>query len=82
MKLTLSLDETVIEKAKVYAKAHNVSLSKLVERYLARLAGGHEYPIPGDASFTSELAGMLNEPAQGFTYESAKYKHLKKKYGL
>lgn len=82
MKLTLSLDEAVVEKARAYAKAHNTSLSKLVEHYLARVAGAHEYPVPEDHSFTSELAGMLNEPAQGFTYEDAKYRHLKKRYGL
>lgn len=33
-KLTLNLDKTVIEKAKKYAKDHQVSLSKLIENYL------------------------------------------------
>ncbi|WP_179353864.1 DUF6364 family protein [Winogradskyella vidalii] len=36
-KLTLSLDNTIIEKAKKYAKSNNVSLSKLIESYLATL---------------------------------------------
>ncbi|MFN3176905.1 MAG: DUF6364 family protein [Phaeodactylibacter xiamenensis] len=36
-KLTLSLDERVIEKAKVYAKQHQVSLSRLIEAYLSAL---------------------------------------------
>ena len=36
-KLTLSLDQTVIESAKKYAKSNNVSLSKLIESYLATL---------------------------------------------
>jgi hypothetical protein len=36
-KLTLSLDDGVIDKAKQYAKAHKVSLSKLVERYFDSL---------------------------------------------
>lgn len=36
-KLTLSLDEAIIEKAKTYAKANNISLSKLIESYLATL---------------------------------------------
>ncbi len=33
-KLTLKLDKTVIEKAKVYAAEHQHSLSLLVENYL------------------------------------------------
>jgi hypothetical protein len=33
-KLTLKFDQTVIEKAKNYAKAHQTSLSKLIENYL------------------------------------------------
>lgn len=36
-KLTLSLDGTIIEDAKTYAKSNNVSLSKLIESYLASL---------------------------------------------
>lgn len=36
-KLTLSLDNTIIESAKKYAKSNNVSLSKLIESYLASL---------------------------------------------
>ncbi len=33
-KLTLSLDKTVIERAKDYAKSNNISLSKLFESHL------------------------------------------------
>ncbi|MDA9970605.1 DUF6364 family protein [Flavobacteriaceae bacterium] len=36
-KLTLNVDKTIIEKAKVYAKSHKVSLSHLIESYLAAL---------------------------------------------
>lgn len=36
-KLTLSLDDTIIESAKIYAKSNNTSLSKLIESYLALL---------------------------------------------
>jgi hypothetical protein len=35
-KLTLSLNEDVIEQAKKYAAAKNISLSKLIEAYLQR----------------------------------------------
>lgn len=33
-KLTLNIDQNVIEDAKTYAKNHSVSLSKLIENYL------------------------------------------------
>ena len=36
-KLTLSLKETIIERAKTYAKSNNISLSKLIESYLTTL---------------------------------------------
>ena len=36
-KLTLSLDEVVIEEAKSYAKMNRLSLSKLIENYLNSL---------------------------------------------
>lgn len=36
-KLTLSLNKTIIEQAKIYAKSNQISLSKLIETYLASL---------------------------------------------
>lgn len=38
-KLTLSLDESTIEAAKLYAKSNKISLSKLIESYLNSLSG-------------------------------------------
>jgi Family of unknown function (DUF6364) len=37
-KLTLSVDDAVVSRAKRYAKAHGVSISKMVEAYLAAVA--------------------------------------------
>lgn len=36
-KLTLSVDKDIIEKAKQYAKMHQVSLSHIIETYLSLL---------------------------------------------
>lgn len=36
-KLTLSLNKTIIESAKDYAKSNDISLSKLIESYLTTL---------------------------------------------
>ena len=33
-KLTLKLDQSIIEQAKKYARENNISLSKLIENYL------------------------------------------------
>jgi len=36
-KLTLSIDERIIERARRYSQRHNTSISRLVSNYLARL---------------------------------------------
>jgi hypothetical protein len=33
-KLTLKLNDNVIERAKIYARSHKISLSKMIESYL------------------------------------------------
>ena len=33
-KLTIRLKESVIERAKIYARSHKISLSKMIESYL------------------------------------------------
>ena len=38
-KLTLVADKEIIEKAKQYAKSQKISLSRLIESYLASLTG-------------------------------------------
>lgn len=57
-KITLSFDEAVIAKAKRYAEANNVSLSRMVEFLLKKVTTGQyasmeEYPI---ADWVSQLA--------------------------
>lgn len=43
-KLTLSVDERVIERAKTYASARGTSLSGLVEQMLDQAASGSDEP--------------------------------------
>ncbi len=50
-KLTLSLNQGVIDDAKVYAKSNNTSLSKLIESYLANLTK--------DTSDTTEITPLV-----------------------
>lgn len=58
VKLTLKLNQEVIEKAKQYAKDKDISLSKLIENMLARLTGdkdGFE-----TTPFVDSLSGIIN----------------------
>ncbi len=60
-KLTLQIDEQVIESAKIFAKDHQVSLSKLAENYFKTLVqkeGKQTTRIPG---VVGELAGILKD---------------------
>jgi hypothetical protein len=57
-KLTLSVDERVISRAKQYAIHRGVSISEMVEAYLAAVA---EPPsrIAGDAPILRSVRGVL-----------------------
>ena len=75
-KLTLSMDDVVIEKAKQYAALHNISLSKLVERYLNTLEDAAE-----DVAISptvQELTGIM--PPIEYEVKEAYRKHLVEKY--
>ena len=42
MNITLSADESIIEKSREYAKKHNTSLNKMIREYLSRIAAQDE----------------------------------------
>lgn len=57
-KLTLSLDQNIIERAKMYAQMNNISVSKLIEAYLSSLTTKSE-----DISITplvESLSGVID----------------------
>ncbi len=76
-KLTLRLDESLIEQAKCYAKQHDKSLSQVVSDYfqiLTRKPEGEEIETP---PITRSLIGVL----EGHHVETGDYKkHLEEKY--
>ena len=77
-KLTLSLDAAVIEKAKIYAKNQNISLSQLVENYLKRLT--IEYPdIDTPVSIVKEMSGIVDLD-DDLDYKKSFGEHQVKKY--
>ena len=60
-KLTLSLDGAVIERAKAYARNRDISLSKMIERYLS-LVTAPESEKQEDAftPLVNELSGIVD----------------------
>lgn len=77
-KLTLSINKTITEKAKKYARRKKTSLSKLIENQLAKLTGGEsEEDI---SPLVKSLSGVVSDKAaagvrNGYTnYLNQKYK--------
>jgi antitoxin component of RelBE/YafQ-DinJ toxin-antitoxin module len=57
-KLTLSVDGRVVSRAKRYAKQRGVSISKMVEAYLAAVAETSS-PVTQDAPILRSVRGSL-----------------------
>jgi hypothetical protein len=76
-KLTLTVDETVIARAKRYAAQHGTSISGLVEQFLTLVSGSAAQP---DEDLPPILARLRRE-LEGATADPATYrKHLERKY--
>jgi hypothetical protein len=73
-KLTLSVDQRVVTRAKLYAKQQGLSVSEMVEAYLSAVA---EPPSPatGPAPVLRSVRGVLKKAEIG-EYK----KHLAAKY--
>ena len=78
-KLTLSLDKRIIERAKIYAKEKQVSLSSLVENYLQKLVGEYHSDTENGNSIVEELAGIIDLSAD-YDYKDEYTKYLSEKY--
>ena len=73
-KLTLSVDEGVVSNAKRYAKQHGLSVSEMVEAYLASVANA-ESRTARDTPILRSVRGSLKKA------DLAEYrKHLTIKY--
>jgi hypothetical protein len=59
-KLTLSVDERVVSRAKRYARQRGVSISKMVETYLAAVAGPASAALP-EPPILRSLRGSLKK---------------------
>ena len=80
-KLTLSLDSVVIEKAKNYAQSNGVSLSRMIENYLALLTKSTDLEEEDYSPTVSRLIGSLNLPGD-LDYKKEYSDYLTEKYKL
>ena len=76
-KLTLNIDDNVIEEAKSYAKNNSISLSKLIENYLLSLTN--------KKSKTTKVSPLVESLTGVVSLKNADYKkeysdYLSKKY--
>jgi len=77
-KLTLSVDKHVIEKAKEYAKSQKISLSRLIESYLASLISEKTRDIE-ITPLVESLSGVI-ELGKDFDYKPDYTDYLIEKY--
>lgn len=78
-KLTLSLDNSVIEKAKDYAQSKKKSLSQMVENYFKFITSETQNEENKIAPIIEELTGSI-KISNNFVYEDVKINYLKNKY--
>ena len=79
-KLTLRLNDRVIERAKAYAKSHKISLSKMIEAYLDSLTRKNE--VDKKVLITplvESLSGVIDLPSD-FNYKEEYGDYLTEKY--
>jgi hypothetical protein len=79
VKLTLKLNQDVIEKAKRYASEEKLSLSRLIENYLNALTS-----VPANnqieiSDFVKSLSSNINLPAD-YDYKKERANHLDNKH--
>lgn len=77
-KLTLRLNEHVIKRAKIYARNHKISLSKMIESYLDSVTK----PKKKDVEITplvESLSGVIDLPSD-FDYKKEYGNYLIEKY--
>lgn len=77
-KLTLSMDNKVIEKAKKFARKNHTSLSKLIEDYFSILTQ-QDKTNDEITPLVKSLSGVLQLP-DNFDYKKDRTKHLEKKH--
>jgi hypothetical protein len=78
-KLTVKLDEAVINRAKSYAKKSGTSLSRMIESYLDTVTKSGKEEDEEITPLVKSLIGSFPN-SKGFDYKKERAKYLAKKY--
>ena len=78
-KLTLTIEHSLIEKAKRYAKSKGRSLSDIIENYLKVIIKDDNPKLIDSTPITSSLKGTFKAP-KDFYYKKELSKKLLEKY--
>jgi hypothetical protein len=78
-KLTLKLDQEVIEKAKQYASEKKLSLSRIIENYLNSLTSDKSNDDIQISPFVKSLSSGIKIPAD-YDYKKDRADYLEQKY--
>lgn len=71
-KLTLKLNKSIIERAKVYAKDRNISLSKMIENYLQAVTNEKENEIEV-SPLVESLIGVFKTQSDSYKKDYTDY---------
>ena len=78
-KLTLKLDQEIIEKAKHYASEKKISLSRIIENYLNSLTSDKTNNDLQISPFVKSLSSGISIPAD-YDYKKDRADYLEQKY--
>lgn len=78
-KLTLKLNQEIIEKAKVYASEKKISLSRVIENYLNSLTSEKKDDNFEISPFVKSLSSEVKVPTD-YDYKNDRADYLEKKY--
>jgi hypothetical protein len=79
-KLTLRLNDNVIERAKIFARNHKISLSKMIETYLDSVTKQNDDEKKISITpLVESLSGVIDLP-DDFDYKKEYRDYLEKKY--
>ena len=78
-KLTLKLDQEIIEKAKHYSSEKKISLSRLIENYLNSLTSDKANNDIQISPFVKSLSSGIKIPAD-YDYKKDRADYLEQKY--
>ncbi|MBZ9731497.1 DUF6364 family protein [Salegentibacter sp. JZCK2] len=80
IKLTLTIEQEVVNRAKKFAKDQNRSLSDIIENYLKLLTKEEQKEIKGLHPTVASLKGSFKMPKKDLDYKKELRNRLEEKY--